>query len=118
MNKSLKFCESNFKYGIDDIYCEKYPNLTNSDVFHKCVYINVNVCQLYSIMICMTLISLAVAKWKMPHSTRIKVKTHTNLIYGYLAATADVVDLVDYSNDDAITAAIGVVPIYSKYILI
>lgn len=60
----------------------------------------------------MTVITI---RYLQPHSTRLRKKDHANLIASLLAAGADVIDFVEYSQDDKIVKTIGVDAIYGRF---
>lgn len=67
-----------------------------------------------NIFICVYLIAVVIIRYLQPYSDKLRRKDHANLIALFLAAAADVVDFVEYSQESEITHEIGLHPIYGN----
>ena len=64
-----------------------------------------------SIFLCTFLIAVIAIRYLTPFSDNLNRKLHSTLLAVFLSAAADIVDFVEYANNESIVSEIGVHPI-------
>ena len=67
-----------------------------------------------SIFLCTFLICVIAIRYMTPFSDNLNHKLHSTLLAVFLSAAADIVDFVDYANEEIIVEKIGVHMIFGK----
>ena len=70
-----------------------------------------------SIFLCTFLISVISIRYLTPFSDNLNHKLHSTLLAVFLGAAADIVDFVEYANEETIVKKIGVHAIFGEYYL-
>ena len=67
-----------------------------------------------SIFLGLFLITVTAIRYVTPFSENLNRKLHSTLLAVFLSAAADIVDFVEYANNETIVSKIGIHPIFGK----